>query len=324
MRFWFLAVSLFPCVICFASEPEKVVQKEPYVVDLLSNGYTKFDTHSSQCNLDFKSTNSAYCNIVKFKCETTSATLTRPQLFNIKYERNKRYYQFSKFGEVVKSGLIGKSYSKDLISIEEIYLDGFSNSNLRSSFEFKNDELYVLPKINISEEMLRTSVIRIKGTCEEATYVTKLDYPVYDRPDLKGARLGLIEITVKPTLSKPWISVRYNGVDFDFPGPILPNYFCDVADSSFVYFFAMNIMEGWSDLGKGPWGKSGWVNVAASKFFDTQVTFFHEEREHIQFKYLGDGKVQSSGEGYEPKIVPLSDIYEEGKLKVEIDCNRGC
>lgn len=324
MKSILLSISLFTCFNCLAADPVKVIPLEPYVVDLLDHGYTKFDTRNNRCNLDLKSSNSSYCSVIKFKCETTSKPITKPNLFNIKYEKNKRYYQFSKFGEIVKTGLIGPSYNKDLISIEEIYIDGYSSSNLRSSFEFKNDGLYVLPKLNISEEMLRSSEIRIVGTCEEATFEKKLEYPVHSKPVQESSQLGVIQVSVKPTESKPWISIKFNDQYFDSPEPVLPNYYCDIADGNFIYLFALNTDGEWSDLGKGPWGQSGWVKVQATKLFDTQLTFYHEEHEHMKFNYIGDGKVQTVSDAYETKIIPLSEVYEEGKLKVQIDCNKGC
>lgn len=311
----------------YAQDPSTItnehIKEEPYVVDLLPTGLRRIRNFKSQCSLDDKANNSVFCNIIDSKCEFSSGDMSfdNQSRFKLIYQPNKKSYQIWNFGQVVKS-TFGQKLNRSLTSIDEIKLSGFGEKDMKQFFDYKEGFVHISPKLNITENALKDTVITMKGKCDEANLSQKFEFPVFSAPSSK-TKIGTILLKFLPTPTLPSISLEYEGEVFFSPETISEYYYCEVLEESHVLYQVYGVDKNWSNLGKGPWGEVGWIEFKAEKLFDIPFMYSIKDFSSAKLQNIGKGIIQISNEEYSTKVPYKELLSPEGKVKLSINCEPG-
>lgn len=172
-----------------------------------------------------------------------------------------------------------------------------------------------------------------QGICNQSD--TKKSYhsiTVYSSPAETSNPLGAIKI--KNNNESTGLDISFFKNDGSFK-KFKPNFFsegCENAESILAIHRVANVSGDWSDLGQGPWGQSGWVNIKAESVFERNLVFDVKGFGYGRLKKKTNKLYIFSPESYygsdqdpNPKEVPRSKlINDEGKILPEIICQLGC
>lgn len=170
--------------------------------------------------------------------------------------------------------------------------------------------------------------LEIQGMCKVSEFKPQPEsFPIYSDAG-KKKKIGDLQASFNDGASYQYIE---NGMKSEFK-PNIYSGFCTNSEKHLGVQRVIGSEEILSDLGEGPWGKHGWIELTAYTLFGSNFTFnvpalgavkleATEKEDVFKFDYYeSDG--HSGDEVREVKRDSL--VGPDGSLKVKIDCDSGC
>ena len=200
------------------------------------------------------------------------------------------------------------------------YFDSSSDEFLR----LVNDDAFIALLSSHSP-----SRMQIKGICKVSEFKPQLEVlPIFGDSD-KNKKVGEFNISYDNG-----VSYQYSGSDGK-KSAFVPNLYNGYCENSERYLGIQKIVDSkeiLSDLGEGPWGKHGWIEIPSEKLFSSDFVFSvpklgaiklkpSDKFDVLKFDYY-EGEGHSENEVREVKRDDL--ISPDGILNVKMDCETGC
>lgn len=218
----------------------------------------------------------------------------------------------TRFFEKKQISLVQKGIRTDVSSIFKSSPDSF----LRTEKEIFTPKLVHSP-----------ARLEIKGTCKVSEFKPQsVTLPVFSdsgKTKKKGDLIASFDD-----------GVSYQYVESGKKSEFIPNIshgYCMNSEAHLGIQRVVAAENSLSNLGKGPWGKDGWIEMAPSRLFNSDFIFFAPgsgaikirptENENVfKFDYFArEGQVEDVRE-----IKRNSLVAPDGSLIVKIDCDSGC
>jgi len=185
-------------------------------------------------------------------------------------------------------------------------------------------------------ELLKSSgagSVVAEGTCMSNIKTFFHTISIYPKPVDTSSSLGMLKL-------------RYADNDHDISAnfirqdghvrPFKPSLYtgkCDMSES-ILSLHQVNKVNGlWTDLGRGPWGESGWIKVEAKPLFESKLFFDLEnfgvgtfkKKSSEYYTFTPDEFYGADPDQLKPKDVSRSRVIDEdGRLIPKISCELGC
>lgn len=261
---------------------------------------------------------------------TVSADQTGEKTINLKDVRMQKHFYLS-YND--KAGTISTHDNVLVQSVERFSYVKDSVINLTS---------FLVPKtivVNRPEELKQmikrgdAGSIIVEGTCLRTEPKPSFhSIPIHSSSSDASEVLGALKL--KSNDYDVGVSVTFIRQD-GYTTKFKPNYFqqgCERSNKVLLLHQVNQTKGDWSDLGKGPWGNSGWINVAAKPLFANDFVFEVDgvgygrlEKKSKDLYVFTPEPYYGSEEDPKPKDVPKSNlINKNGTVKPKIICELGC
>lgn len=172
-----------------------------------------------------------------------------------------------------------------------------------------------------------------EGTCVSTLNLSFHTVPIRSKPDEASDLLGFLKLRRKDERSNMTVSFLSQDGNVKTFSPSLYTGDCEIIEKTISIHQVNKVKGEWSDLGRGPWGESGWVKIKATPLFETDLVLeskkigigFFKKKSDETYTFISKEYYGMDFEELKPRDVPRSEVInKEGELLLEMSCMVGC
>lgn len=276
----------------------------------------------------------------QFKVPTTNSK--EPLIVPIYLDRLKTASNFSDYKVEITNRFEFRVWNnldyEDRSELINFEMTGVTKSGVKNITPFisKNDAHLRVSNEEDFKSLLKDGplLLKINGTCGEAKAKEQFrEIPVYANAD-KENLIGHIKVVSNGSKTLKYSYLSKDKLESDF-APNFANMYCESRKKIISSHQVFKDANGFSDLGAGPWGERGWVELFPFSLSTSNYEFDLHNIVQGQFTLLWNGKYRITGDefseegdrssGSSIEVSPDEIMDSEGRFSLSLSCNEiGC